>query len=130
MTSDLLLTPSRGRLFKLFTDLGPYFRKLQSTENSFFFDCLDVCVDDTKEPDERQFNGWWLIVTRDENGFDYERYDGLYNLEGDWVVTAITSNDQQILDASFDLFIDRLKSLIEVETGFCLAPLETALTEA
>jgi sigma factor-binding protein Crl len=130
MTSDLLLSPSRGRLFKLFTDLGPYFRKLQSTENSFFFDCLDICIDDTKEPEERQFYGWWLIVTRDENGFDYERYDGVYNLEGDWVVKAMTSNNQQIIDASFDLFIERLKSLIEVETGFCLAPLETALTEA
>lgn len=130
MTSELQLTPSRGRLFKLFTDLGPYFRKLQSTENSFFFDCLDICVNDKKEPEEREFYGWWLIVTRDENGFDYERFDGIYNLDGDWVVTKISKKDQQTLDTSFELFIERLKALIDVETGFCLVPLETSLTEA
>jgi sigma factor-binding protein Crl len=130
MTSAVTLPPSRGRLFKLFTDLGPYFRKLQSTENSFFFDCLEICVDDTKEPEERQFYGWWLIVTRDANGFDYERYDGLYNLEGDWGVNKIKKKDQKSIDASFDLFIDRLNSLIELESGLCLTPLEVALTEA
>jgi sigma factor-binding protein Crl len=130
MTSALPLSPTRGRIFKLFTELGPYFRKLQSTESSFFFDCLEICVDDQKEPEERQFYGWWLVVTRDENGFDYERYDGIYNLEGDWVVHKIKKKDKKQLDDSFDLFIDRLKSLIEVETGFCLSPLEVTLTEA
>ncbi|MCP4325655.1 MAG: sigma factor-binding protein Crl [Psychromonas sp.] len=130
MTSALPLTPSRGRLFKIFTDLGPYFRKLQSTDSSFFFDCLEVCVDANEEPEEREFYGWWLVVTRNEDGFDYERYDGLYNLAGDWVVHKIKNKDQKQLDDSFDLFIERLKELIDVETGFCLAPLEVALTEA
>ncbi len=130
MTSSLPLSPSRGRLFKIFTDLGPYFRKLQSTDSSFFFDCLEVCVDDEKEPEEREFYGWWLVVTRNEDGFDYERYDGIYNLAGDWVVTKIKTTDQKQLDASFELFIERLKSLIDIETGFCLTPLELALTEA
>ena len=41
MTLAIKASPSRGRLFKLFTDLGPYFRKLQSTQKSFFFDCLE-----------------------------------------------------------------------------------------
>ena len=130
MTSALPLSPSRGRIFKLFTDLGPYFRKLQSTDTSFFFDCLEVCVDDTKEPNERQFYGWWLVVTRDENGFNYRRYNGLYNLDGDWFVSKIKKKDQKQIDDSFNLFIVRLQSLIEAETGFCLSPLEGALTEA
>jgi len=130
MTSALPLTPSRGRLFKIFTDLGPYFRKLQSTESSFFFDCLEICIDANKEPEEREFYGWWLVVTRNEDGFDYERYDGQYNLAGDWVVHKIKKKDQKQLDDSFDLFIERLKTLIDAETGFCLAPLEVALTEA
>ncbi|WP_022940298.1 sigma factor-binding protein Crl [Psychromonas hadalis] len=130
MTATLPLSPSRGRLFKLFTDLGPYFRKLQSTESSFFFDCLEICLDAEKEPENREFYGWWLVVTRNENGFDYERYDGKYNLEGNWVVCKIKKKDQKQLDDSFELFIERLKSLIETQTGFCLAPLEVALTEA
>lgn len=130
MTSTIPLSPSRGRLFKLFTDLGPYFRKLQSTEGSFFFDCLEVCLDDAQEPEKREFYGWWLVVTRNGNGFDYERYDGLYNQEGDWVVAKVKKNDKKQLDASFDTFIERLKSLIEAETEFCLTPLEVVLTEA
>jgi len=130
MISELPLSPSRGRLFKIFTDLGPYFRKLQSTESTFFFDCLEICVDDTKEPEEREFLGWWLVVTRSEDGFTYERFDGQYNLEGDWVASKITTAEQQPINNSFDIFIERLKLLIETESGFCLAPTEVALTEA
>ena len=130
MTSEIALIPSRGRLFKLFTDLGPYFRKSQSAESHFFFDCLEVCLDAEKEPEQREFFGWWLTVERDENGFSYERFNGRYNLEGDWVHCKIKKKDQKALDASFELFIARLKTLIETETEFCLAPLEVVLTEA
>lgn len=130
MASKLPLFPSRGRLFKLFTDLGPYFRKLQSTENTFFFDCLEICVDDKKEPEKREFLGWWLVVTRNENSFDYERLNGLYNEEGDWVVAPMTKKDQTRLDDAFELFIERLKSLIDVETEISLVPSTVTLTEA
>jgi len=130
MASAIPLSPSRGRLFKTFTDLGPYFRKLQSTESSFFFDCLEVCVDDSKEPEDREFYGWWLVVTRDAGGFDYERYDGMYNLEGIWVASKIKKKDQKQIDASFELFIERLKTLIDIETGFCLTSSKELLTEA
>ena len=40
-------------------------------------------------------------------------------LAGDWVVHKIKKKDQKQLDASFDLFIERLKTLIDAETGFC-----------
>lgn len=130
MTPDLALSPSRGRLFKIFTDLGPYFRKSQSAENNFFFDCLEVCVDASKEPEKREFLGWWLTVTRNEDGYTYQRSDGMYDVLGDWVSAQISSTEQQALDDSFELFVERLKSLIDTETGFCLTPLEATLTEA
>lgn len=129
MTSSLPISPSRGRLFKIFTDLGPYFRKLKSTESSFFFDCLEVCVDPEKEPEQREFFGWWLVVTRNGDGFQFKRCDGRYNLEGDWVTCKIKKQDQKMLDDSFELFFDRLKSLIDAETGFCLSPVEAAFAE-
>ncbi|GLS89383.1 hypothetical protein GCM10007916_04500 [Psychromonas marina] len=129
MTTLLSLSPSRGRLFKIFTDLGPYFRKLESTENNFFFDCLEVCIDAEKEPEQREFFGWWLIVTRSEDGFVYERFNGRYNLEGKWVACKIKKKDQLVLDASFELFFDRLKSLIDTEAGFCLTSAEAVLAE-
>ncbi len=130
MTLALNTGPSRGRLFKLFTDLGPYFRKLHSTECSFFFDCLEICIDAEKEPEEREFYGWWLLVTKDEDGCHYQRFDGIYNLAGDWVVESISKNDQQQLDKSFELFLKRLATLIDIETGLKLEALQqVVLTE-
>lgn len=129
MTSELPLSPSRGRLIKIFTDLGPYFRKLQSTESSFFFDCLEICIDDKEEPENREFFGWWLKVIRCEEGFNYERFDGRYNIEGNWIASKIKKKDQKALDSSFNLFIERLKTLVDTETGFSLVPLEVTLTE-
>lgn len=114
--------PSRGRLFKLFTDIGPYFRKLQSDEKSFFFDCLEICVDPKKEPEERTFLGWWLIVNRQDLSFKYERCDGLYDLKGNWVESKITKKQQQQIDDSFKLFLDKLDEVIDVEVGGELSP--------
>ncbi|MFT6985085.1 MAG: sigma factor-binding protein Crl [Psychromonas sp.] len=130
MTLTVRTGPSRGRLFKLFTDLGPYFRKLQSTEFSFFFDCLEICIDSENEPEKREFYGWWLVVTKEENGFYYQRFDGTYNLEGDWVIENICQKDLQQLDNSFELFIKRLEAVINIETGQKFEALQQiALTE-
>ncbi|MEH6451748.1 MAG: sigma factor-binding protein Crl [Psychromonas sp.] len=116
MTLDSTKTPSRGRLFKLFTDLGPYFRKLQSTESSYFFDCLEICIDMEKEPEEREFYGWWLIVENNDAGYTFKRFDGRFNLAAEWEVEKLTEEQQQQIDKSFDLFIVRLQALIKEST--------------
>ena len=120
MTPESQGMPSRGRLFKIFTDLGPYFRKQHSTESLFFFDCLEICVDAEKEPEEREFYGWWIELERNEQAFNYVRSDGLYNLAGDWVVETLTAENQPQVDKSFELFIKRLSELIESQTGLKL----------
>ena len=129
MTLAFKTEPSRGRLFKLFTDLGPYFRKQQSTESLFFFDCLEICIDSEKVPEEREFYGWWLLLEKDENGFNYKRFDGQYNLTGDWVVETFSAQDQQQLDLAFELFLKRLETLIDIETGLKLEAQQAALIE-
>ncbi|MFT6928183.1 MAG: sigma factor-binding protein Crl [Psychromonas sp.] len=116
MTLDERKGPSHGRIIKLLTDLGPYFRRLNSTESSYFFDCLEICLDDQKQPEEREFLGWWMIVTKNEDSFHYERFNGHYNLNGDWEAVAIPKKDMQQIDNSFALFIARLQVLIETET--------------
>lgn len=123
------IEPSRGRLFKLFTDLGPYFRKLQSTESHFFFDCLEICIDSEKVPEEREFYGWWLVLEKEENSFNYQRVNGRYNIAGDWVIEAISVQNQQQIDKSFTLFIKRLETLIDIETGKKLEAQQAALVE-
>lgn len=117
MSQTLKKGPSRGRLFKLFTEIGPYFRHLQSDEKTFFFDCLEICVDVKQEPESRTFLGWWVIVNRLENEFTYQRFNGLYNLQGEWEETKITKKNMQQLDQAFQVFIDKLSGLIDIETG-------------
>ena len=73
--------------------------------------------------------GWWVVLAKDENGFNYKRFDGLYNLAGDWVVESLCPQDQQQLDDSFALFIKRLEELIQIETGLQLEAQQAALIE-
>ena len=121
--------PSCGRVIKLFTDLGPYFRRLESTESSYFFDCLEICIDHEKEPEQREFLGWWLVVTNNGESCLYERFNGRYNLAGDWVDENIPEQYLQQLDNSFALFIGRLQILIEVEMQQQLSALEVVYSE-
>lgn len=118
MSDTLIKGPSRGRLFKLFTDFGPFFRKLKSDEKTFFFDCLEICVDDKKEPEERIFLGWWVELTRNGNTFTYQRFNGLYDIEGNWVSNKITKKEMLQIDQSFNTFIEKLTEMIDVEVGY------------
>ena len=115
MSDAPLKGPSRGRLFKLFTDIGPYFRKLHSDESQFFFDCLEICMDAEEEPENRVFLGWRLLVTRTGNTFEYERFNGLYDLEENWVDAKINKKQMKQLDLSCEVFIEKLSHLIDVE---------------
>lgn len=130
MTEAVKKIPSRGRLFKLFTDLGPYFRKQCSTESIFFFDCLEICVDAEKEPEEREFYGWWINLQKDDAAFNYERFDGMYNIKGEWVLETLSEENKKQTDKSFKLFIDRLEALIVSETGLELNAIKDKLVEA
>lgn len=129
MITDEKKKPSHGRITKLLTDLGPYFRRQNSTESSYFFDCLEICVDDKKAPEEREFLGWWLIVKKYEDSFEYERFNGRYNLPGNWEDATIYKKDLQQLDNSFDLFLGRLQTLIEVETELPLNAQQVVCSE-
>ncbi|MGB5445939.1 MAG: sigma factor-binding protein Crl [Psychromonas sp.] len=129
MISDVENGPSHGRMIKLLTELGPYFRRLQSTESSYFFDCLEICVDDNKEPEEREFLGWSIVVTNNGESFLYERFNGRYNLAGEWVAENISAQDLQQLDNSFALFIARLQTLLDVEMQQQLHAIEEVCSE-
>jgi len=120
---------SRGRIVKLFTDLGPYFRRLKSTESYYFFDCLEICIDHEEDPGQREFLGWWLVVRNNGDNCSYERFNGRYNLAGDWVTEHISEQDLQQLDNSFGLFIERLETLIEVKMQQQLSASEVVCSE-
>jgi sigma factor-binding protein Crl len=130
MTEPVKKIPSRGRLFKLFTDLGPYFRKQYSTESLFFFDCLEICIDSEKEPEQREFYGWWINLKKNDSAFTYERFDGMYNIDGEWKIESLSAANKKQIDKSFKLFIDRLEALIVSETGLEFNVIKGKLVEA
>lgn len=64
--------------------IGPYLREPQSEEGHYIFDCLSVCVNDKKSPEEREFWGWWLELDKSEEGFSAKYNTGKYNIDGNW----------------------------------------------
>ena len=123
MPKNLIEEPSRGQLFKLFTDFGPYFRELKSDEKSFFFDCLEICVDATVAPEKRVFLGWWIVITRDNDKFIYQRFNGLFDINGDWTEAELDNKQLQQIDQSFNAVIKKLTAMLEAETGYKLTAL-------
>ena len=63
-----------------------------------------------------------MVVTRTGNELTYQRFNGLYDLESNWVDTSINKKQLKQLDVSFDVFIEKLTEMIDVETGLSLTP--------
>jgi sigma factor-binding protein Crl len=121
MDSAIVKNPSRGRLFKLFTEMGPYFRVKLSSEETYLYDCLEVCIDAEEEPELRTFYGWWLVVTKENNQFVFERFNGIFDIKSEWNESPILAEHQEQLDKSFNLFVIRLQTLLKLETGLSLS---------
>lgn len=58
--SEPTKSPTHYRLLSTLRAIGPYLRESQSTDGMYIFDCLSVCVNDKKSPEQREFWGWWL----------------------------------------------------------------------
>ncbi|WP_394247878.1 sigma factor-binding protein Crl [Vibrio profundi] len=82
--SEVAKNPTHYRLLSALKAIGPYLREPQSEEGHYLFDCLSVCVNDKKSPEEREFWGWWLELDKSEDGFSAKYNVGKYNLAGDW----------------------------------------------
>jgi hypothetical protein len=47
--------------------------------------------------------------------FNFKRFDGLYNLAGEWVNAEISDANQKKINSSFEIFIALLQKLLTVE---------------
>ncbi|MGO1297444.1 MAG: sigma factor-binding protein Crl [Vibrio sp.] len=83
--SEVTKRPTHYRLLAAFKTIGPYLREEWCRDNYYWFDCLAVCVDDTKAPEKREFWGWWMEFNFSEAGFTASYHVGKYNVDGDWV---------------------------------------------
>lgn len=84
MMSALVSDYTRGKLLRRFTALGPYIREPQCQDGHYFFDCLAVCVNADAAPEKREFYGWWLTLTPQEQGFVSEYRLGIFDKSGHW----------------------------------------------
>lgn len=105
---------SHHKLVRELTAIGPYFRVLQSSEGSYFFDCLAVCVSAKAEPDAREFWGWWLILeSQDGKQFECNYELGLYDSQGEWQLKAIPKKHQAEVARTLRDFYDKLETCMD-----------------
>lgn len=119
---------TRSKLIKKFIGLGPYIRESQCEGDSFFFDCLAVCVNAKPAPEKREFWGWWLTLDTQDDQLIYAYQFGLFDKEGQWQVTPLCDpeTDAKVQKTLHD-FHKRLKDLL-VTLEVALVPSE-ALSE-
>lgn len=106
--SDSSIAPTHFRLLAKFKMVGPYLRESESQDGLYLFDCLSVCVDETKSPEEREFWGWWLELSRTDEGFAANYSLGLYNAEGNWEEVPIPENVQAEISRTQEIFQGKL----------------------
>ncbi len=92
--SEMTKTPTHYRLLSTLKAMGPYLREGQCSERFYLFDCLASCVNDKKSPEKREFWGWWMELTQNEQEMSACYHIGRYTLAGDWVAEAIPESAQ------------------------------------
>lgn len=83
---------SNGKYLKKFAALGPYLREKQCLDGCYFFDSLAVCVNANITPEKREFWGWWMMLSPNEDGFEYSYHLGMYNSHGSWQAKVLKDN--------------------------------------
>lgn len=104
---------THGRLMTRFAQIGPYLRQNKCEENAYFFDCLAVCVNAKKSPENREFWGWWFLLTNTESGFEYTYGFGMYDLKGEWTNDDVPDKATDEVKQSLDDFYGKLKLLCD-----------------
>ncbi|MDX1302419.1 sigma factor-binding protein Crl [Photobacterium sp.] len=116
MTTNTVFPP-HGRLMTKLTALGPYLRQQHSKEGEFFFDCLASCISAKKSPEEREFWGWWLVLTATDSGFEYRYYFGRYDSEGNWNQDKVPAKHAEAVVQTIGDFYSKLTNLLQEECG-------------
>lgn len=117
--SEVAKNPTHYRLLSALKAIGPYLREPQSEEGHYLFDCLSVCVNDKKSPEEREFWGWWLELDKSEDGFSAKYNVGKYNLAGDWDSQSLPKKAVEEVNRTQEAFhqklVDVLSSQFELD---------------
>ncbi|MGF1752851.1 sigma factor-binding protein Crl [Vibrio makurazakiensis] len=113
--SEVAKKPTHYRLLSALKAIGPYLREPQSEEGHYIFDCLSVCVNDKKSPEEREFWGWWLELDKSEEGFSAKYNIGKYNLAGDWDSQTLPKKAVEEINRTQEAFHQKLVDLLSTQ---------------
>ncbi|MCY9826568.1 sigma factor-binding protein Crl [Vibrio chagasii] len=116
--SEVTQEPTHYRLLNVLKAIGPYLREPQSEEGHYIFDCLSVCVNDKKSPEEREFWGWWMELDKSEEGYSAKYNIGKYNIEGNWdslpLPKKAVAEVSRTQEAFHQKLVDELQSKFEI----------------
>ena len=112
MTSSLK-EPTHNRLIVAFKSVGPYVREERCVEGCYLFDCLSVCINDKKAPEEREFWGWWLDISVEEKTLKGKPNIGRYNSQGSWVVEKPDASVILEIQRTYDVFGEKMAKVLK-----------------
>ncbi|MCW8347273.1 sigma factor-binding protein Crl [Vibrio sp. ZSDZ65] len=100
--------PTHYRLVTALKAIGPYLREPLCKEGAYHFDCLSVCVDDSKSPEDREFWGWWLDLSIDDAKLEATYQIGRYNQVGEWVLESAPKAATAEITRTQEVFHEKL----------------------
>ncbi|PSJ44823.1 sigma factor-binding protein Crl [Zobellella endophytica] len=102
------------KLVRKFAAIGPYLRGEKSNESIYFFDCLAVCASAKAAPEKREFWGWWLTLTaEDEQRFELHYQLGFYNAAGQWQRQEVPKKHEEEVIRTLRDFYEKLGGCLE-----------------
>ena len=92
----------------------------QDEEGRYLFDCLSVCVNDKKSPEEREFWGWWLELEQEGQTFAARYRTGLYDVKGDWVDEKLPKKAIEEVNRTQEAFHQKLVETLQTQFDMTL----------
>ncbi|MBD1575036.1 sigma factor-binding protein Crl [Vibrio sp. S11_S32] len=119
--TDIATGPTHFRLLSALRAVGPYLRESDCQPGLYLFDCLSVCVDETKSPELREFWGWWLKLERVEQNFVANYSYGKYDEKGQWLDLSVPNNAQPEVERTLDAFHKKIEAVLVTQYGFTIS---------
>lgn len=110
---DSVKEPTHHRLIATFKAIGPYVREENCIDGCYVFDCLSVCINDKKDPEKREFWGWWMEITKEGEKLNGISHVGRYDLRGQWVVEEPASSAIAEVKRTHEVFLGKIKATLK-----------------